>query len=109
MNRERPPHRQGQPRRYPRGYRRRETGCRHQLDVSLDLSAVPRCEPSLARTLAGARTQLRGHGGDLIVTGATEPVLTALATAVAQVPAAPGHYSDWPASLLDRLDTPIQG
>ena len=42
--------------------------------LCLDVSQMPRCDPhlapSLARALAWARTQLRGCGGDLTLTGA---------------------------------------
>jgi anti-anti-sigma regulatory factor len=70
----------------------------------LDLAAVPRCDPGLARVLGWARTQLRGDGGDLIVTGATEQVLAEIADEVAVVDAFAGWHSDWQASLIERCE-----
>lgn len=60
------------------------------LEVRLDLSGVPRCDPSLARSLAWARTQLRGYGADLIITGVGDEVLAELAAACARLAAFPG-------------------
>jgi anti-anti-sigma regulatory factor len=75
------------------------------LQVWLDLSGVPGCDPSLARALAWARTQLRGHGGELIVTGAGEQVTAELATAIATLATFAGWHTDWPASLITHAET----
>jgi anti-anti-sigma regulatory factor len=56
------------------------------LELRLDLSGVTRCDPSLGRALVWARTQWRGHGGDLIITGAAAQVHAELA-AVESFPA----------------------
>lgn len=47
--------------------------------VRLELSGMTGADPSLARALAWEGTQLREHGGDLIVTGVTNQVRAELA------------------------------
>ena len=67
--------------------------------VRLDLSLVSRCDHDLAPVLAWSRIQLRGRGGELIITGASEQVRSELAAAAAAMDRYPGWHADWPDAL----------
>jgi anti-anti-sigma regulatory factor len=77
-------------------------------ELLLDLSGVSGADPGAARALAWARIQLRGRGGNLIVTDASASLRARLETEVAALETIPGAHSDRSADLIYRPETADQ-
>lgn len=78
------------------------------VHVRLDLSGVTGHDPSLARALAWAQSQLHSNGGDLLITGADRQLCTQLRDAQAELRTLPGWHDNWPGTLTYRPETADQ-